>query len=93
MTCDFQLMKDPLDETLRIRCICSVDIEAVLKLKDDELTFLKAYQVAQEIEEAARVAKETVYGTTTSKPVSKVVQPKSKVNPPKAPIPKAKDTT
>ena len=30
---------------------------------DDELTFVKAYQVAKEIKEAARVAKEMVYGT------------------------------
>ena len=56
----------------------------------------KAYQVPEEIKEAARVAKETLYGTTTSKPVYKVHvfvgQPKSKANPPRAPIPKAKDT-
>ena len=83
-----------MDEALWNRLICSVDNEAILKalfkLKDDELTFVKAYQVAQE-REAARVAKETVYGTT-SKPVHKVGRPKSKVNPPRAPIPKAKDT-
>ena len=94
VTCDFQSIKDPLDEALRTRFICCVDNEAVLKalfkLKDDELTFVKACQVVQETE-AARVAKETVYGTT-SKPVYKVGQPKSKANPPRAPIPKAKDT-
>ena len=92
----FSQIKDPLDKALRTKFICSMDNEAVLKalfkLKDDKLTFLKAYQVAQEIE-AARLAKETVYGKTTSKPVYKVGQPKSKVNPPRAPIPKAKDTT
>ena len=95
MTCDFQLIKDPLDEALRTRFICSMDNEAVLKalfrFKDDELTLVKAYQIAQETEEAAKVAKEMVYGTT-SKPVYKVGQPKSKANPPRAPIPKAKDT-
>ena len=76
MTCDIHSFKIPLDEVSRIKSICSVDNEAVLislfKLKDDELTFLKAFQVAQEIEEAASVAKETVYGKTTYKPVYKV---------------------
>ena len=52
---------------------------------------VKAYQIAQETEEAAKVAKEMVYGTT-SKPVYKVEQAKSKANPPRAHIPKAKDT-
>ena len=46
VTCDFQSIRDPLDEALRTRFISSVDNEAVLKalfkLKDDELTFLKA---------------------------------------------------
>ena len=72
-----------------------MDNEAILKVlfrfKNDELTLLKAYQIAQETEEAAKVAKETVYGTT-SKPVYKLGQPMRKANPPRAPIPKAKDT-
>ena len=63
-TCDFQSIKDPLDETLRTKFICLVDNEAVLKtlfkLKDDELKFSNAIRVAQEVEEAAKVAKETV---------------------------------
>ena len=63
-TCDFQSIKDPLDEALRTKFICSVDNEAVLKtlfkLKDDELKFSNAIRVAQEVEEAAKVAKETV---------------------------------
>ena len=57
-TCDFQSIKDLLDEALRIKFICSVDNEAVLKtlfkLKDDELKFSNAIRVAQEVEEAAR---------------------------------------
>ena len=64
-TCDFQSIKDPLDEALRTKFICSVDNEAVLKtlfkLKDDELKFSNAIRVAQEVEEAAKVAKETVH--------------------------------
>ena len=60
-TCDFQSIKDPLDEALRTKFICSVDNEAVLKtlfkLKDDELKFSNAIRVAQEVEEAAKVAK------------------------------------
>ena len=47
-TCDFQSIKDPLDEALRTKFICSVDNEAVLKtlfkLKDDELKFSKRHQ-------------------------------------------------
>ena len=59
-TCDFQSIKDPLDEALRTKFICSVDNEAVLKtlfkLKDDELKFSNAIiRVAQEVEEAAKV--------------------------------------
>ena len=60
-TCDFQSIKDPLDEALRTKFICSVDNEAVLKtlfkLKDDELKFSNAIRVAQEVEEAAKVPK------------------------------------
>jgi len=66
VTCDFASIKDPLDEALRTRFICSVKNEAVLKalfrVKDDELTFAKAISVATETEDAARVAKDTVYG-------------------------------
>ena len=51
-TCDFH--KDPLDEALRTKFICSVNNEAVLKtlfkLKDDELKFSNAIRVAQEVE-------------------------------------------
>ena len=71
-TCDFQSIKDPLDEALRTKFICSVDNEAVLKtlfkLKDDELKFSNAIRVAQEVEEAAKVAEETVHAKSkTSK--------------------------
>ena len=71
-TCDFQSIKDPLDEALRTKFICLVDNEAVLKtlfkLKDDELKFSNAIRVAQEVEEAAKVAKETVHAKSkTSK--------------------------
>ena len=63
-TCDFQSIKDPLDEALRTKFICLVDNEAVLKtlfkLKDDELKFSNAIRVAQEVEEAAKVAKSNV---------------------------------
>ena len=56
----FNPLKDPLDIALRTNFICSVDNEAVLKtlfkLKDDELKFSNAIRVAQEVEEAAKVA-------------------------------------
>ena len=82
-TCDFQSIKDPLDEALRTKFICSVDNEAVLKtlfkLKDDELKFSNAIRVAQEVEEAATVAKETVHGQPSTS-VQKVYHAKSKTS-------------
>ena len=66
VTCDFPSIKDPLDEAMRTRFMCSVINEAVLKallkVKDSELTFAKAISTAVDTEDAARVAKETVYG-------------------------------
>uniref|UniRef100_A0A5S6Q6N2 CCHC-type domain-containing protein n=1 Tax=Trichuris muris TaxID=70415 RepID=A0A5S6Q6N2_TRIMR len=68
-TCDFASIKDPQDEALRTRFICSISNEAVLKalfkIKDDDLSFNRAVQIAVETEDAAHVAKETVYGTKT----------------------------
>lgn len=67
ITCDFPSITNPLDEAMRTRFICSVNNEAVLKalfkVKDNELTFAKAIEIAQETEDAAKVAKETVYGS------------------------------
>ena len=80
---NFQSIKDPLDEALRTKFICSVDNEAVLKtlfkLKDDELKFSNAIRVAQEVEEAAKVAKETVHGQPSTS-VQKVYHAKSKTS-------------
>ena len=65
VTCEFVSIKDPLDETMKTRFMCSVNNEAVLKalfkVKDAELTFAKAISVAVETEDAA---KETVYGSS-----------------------------
>ena len=70
ITCDFPSIKNPLDEAMRTRFICSIGNEAVLKSffkhKDGELTFAKANQLALENEDAAKVAKETVFGTPTA---------------------------
>ncbi|XP_028408107.1 uncharacterized protein K02A2.6-like [Dendronephthya gigantea] len=64
--CNFAEIRDPQDEALRTRFMCSVSNEAVLKaffkMKDQELNFAKAVSVATEIEEAAKVAKETTFG-------------------------------
>ncbi len=69
VTCDFASIKDPLDEAMRTRFICSLSNEAILKsffkCKDDDLTFARAIQIAQEHEESAKVAKETALGTHT----------------------------
>jgi len=64
-TCDFASTAGPLEDALRTRFICSVNTEAVLKalkMKADELDFTTAIQVAIQTEDAAKVAKETVYG-------------------------------
>ena len=66
VTCDFASITDPLDEALLTRFISSISNEAVLKalfkMKEDELTFNKAIEIAMESEDAAKVAKETVHG-------------------------------
>ena len=83
-TCDFASIQNPLDEALRTCFMCSISNEAVLKclfkMKDDELTFVKAVDTAVEIEESAKAAKETAYGSKlNSTPQANVVksQPKS----------------
>ena len=66
-TCDFTSITDPLDESLRTRFICSVNneamLKALLKIKADELTFTRAIEVATKTKDAAKFAKETVYGS------------------------------
>ena len=68
---------------MQTKFICSVDNEAVLKtlfkLKDDELKFSNAIRVAREVEEAAKVAKETVHGQPSTS-VQKVYHAKSKTS-------------
>ena len=80
-TCEFTSIEDPQDEALRQRFIRSVNNEAVLKalfkVKDTDLTFARAVQVAIETEDAARVAKETVY-SSKARPVNKVHQKQKK---------------
>ena len=70
VTCDFASITKPLNEAMRTRFMYSVDNEAVLKalfkIKDDELSFSKAIEVAMDIEDAAKCAKETVYGEKMS---------------------------
>ena len=65
-TCDFASIRNPLDEALRTSFICNVQNEAVLKalfrIPENELSFAKAIGIADEIESAALVAKDTVYG-------------------------------
>ena len=76
--CNFPSIKNPQDEAMRTRFMCSVNNEAVLKalfkVKDDDLTFAKALQTAQETEEAEKVAKETIFG---AKPIQQSPSPYS----------------
>ena len=70
-TCDFSSITNPLDEALRTRFICAINNEAVLKalfkIKADELTFARAIEIATETEDAAKVAKETVFGSPSER--------------------------
>ena len=65
--CDFASIKDPQEEAVGTKFICSVSNEAVLKaffkMNNDELTFCKAVEVAAETEDAAKPAKEIVHGS------------------------------
>ena len=85
-TCDFPAIKDIQDEAMHTRFICAVKNEAVLKavfkLRDDELTFSKAVDVAQEMEEAAKVAKETVHGSSETPSTASVYKMSDKKKPP-----------
>ena len=71
---------------MRTRFICAVKNEAVLKavfkLRDDELTFSKAVEIAQEMEEAAKVAKETVHGSSETPSTASVYKMSDKKKPP-----------
>ena len=73
--CDFPAIKDPLDEAMRTCFICAIGNEAVLKalfkVPENDLTFGKAIEIAQSTEDAAKVAKETAYGSV-KEPVYKV---------------------
>ena len=78
-TCEFATITDAQEEPLRTRFICSVRNEAILKalfkLKDDELFFGRAIDIAMEMEEAAKVEKEMVHGVAN--PVQKVNKKKT----------------
>ena len=68
-TCDFASIEDPLNEALRTRFTCSVNnkgmSKALFKINADEFTFNRAIKVVIENEDAAKVAKETVYGSAS----------------------------
>ena len=80
VTCDFSSITNPQDEAMTTRFICSCENEAVLKalfkIKDDDLSFSRAIEIATQIEDAAKCTKETVYGTSTgSSQVKKIKLP------------------
>ena len=70
ITCDFSTKKDPQDEAMCTRFICSVNNEAVLKTvfkeQGQDLTFAKAISIAIQTEDAAKVSKETAYNAKSS---------------------------
>ena len=70
ITCDFSTIKDPQDEVMCTRFICSVNNKAVLKAvfkeQGQDLTFAKAIQIAIHTEDAAKVAKETDYSAKSN---------------------------
>ena len=61
---------------MRTKFICSIDNEAVLKalfkVKDNELTFAKAIEIAIETEDAAKVANETLHGLKHQELINKI---------------------
>ena len=86
VTCDFSSITNPQDEAMRTRFICSCENETVLKapfkIKDDDLSFSRAIEIATQIEDAAKCAKETVYGTSTgSSQVKKIKKPNAPARP------------
>ena len=60
--CGFYAIKDPLDEAMWTRFICSLGNEIVLnaifKISDEVLTFSKTVKIAQDTEDASKAAKE-----------------------------------
>ena len=86
VTCNFSSITNPQDEAMRTRFICSCENEAVLKalfkIKDDDLSFSRAIEIATQIEDAAKCAKETVYGTSTgSSQIKKIKKPNAPARP------------
>ena len=83
-TCDFQSVKDPLDEAMRTLFVCSIANESVLRTlfsaKDDDLTFAKAIELAVKTEEASKIAKETIHETKSDAFVRKTVPQTSYAN-------------
>ncbi|GFN88803.1 transposon ty3-i Gag-Pol polyprotein [Plakobranchus ocellatus] len=63
--------------------------QSLFKIKDDELTFTRAIEIAAEVEEATRVAKETLGSPDTEihKVLKKKPPAKSSYNKPAAPHP------
>ena len=68
VTCDFPLIPDPLDVATRTKFICS----ALFKVKECELTFAKAIEIAIEAKDTAKVAKETLHGLKYQESIDKV---------------------
>ena len=64
-TCDFVNIAEPLDEALRTNFICNIQNKAVLKtlfrIPENELNFARAVEIAEEVEGAATVAKDTLH--------------------------------
>ena len=77
-TCDFTPIKHPLYGAPSARFTCSIKnkavfLKALFKVKDDELTFFRAVQIAVEMEDAANVAKETtIYDSKPTQSVHKI---------------------
>ena len=66
--CDFTSINDLQEEAMRTRLISAINNEVVVKtvlqlINDVDLTFAQVIQIALETEDAAKVAKETVYGS------------------------------
>ena len=77
---EFLKIDFPLDEALHTRFMCSVGNKVILKalfnVNNKELIFTKAIAIAVETDEAAKVAKGTMYGSKPSpSPVNQIWPP------------------
>ena len=80
MTSLLDSIKNPQDEAMRTKFICSIKnavLKSIFKVNDNDLTFAKA---VVGVEDASRVAKETMYGSTSDTVIHKITRQTGKLS-------------